>query len=63
MDREPTPDELAGMAWWNGMTDDERSSWLYLAGTAVPADAWAYYKSRINTDLTPGSARPGPSPG
>ena len=40
-----TDDEKAGMDWWNDLTTDERGSWLILAGSAVPADAWAYFKA------------------
>lgn len=43
-EREPTPDELAGMAWWNALTESERRMWLRAANTATPADAWAYFK-------------------
>jgi hypothetical protein len=32
-------DELAGLAWWNGMPDAERAQALAKAGTAVPAEA------------------------
>lgn len=43
--REPTADEIAGMRWWNALTEAERSKWLSVAGTAVAADAWAAFKS------------------
>ncbi|MER8758115.1 hypothetical protein NKH69_20920 [Mesorhizobium sp. M0976] len=43
-DREPTPDETAGMVWWNSLTESDRAGWLARAGSAVPADAWAAYK-------------------
>ena len=49
--REPTPDEAAGMAWWNSRTEAERAKALEAAGwraggtwTPSPADAWALYK-------------------
>ncbi|MER8428360.1 hypothetical protein [Mesorhizobium sp. M1403] len=41
-DREPTPDETAGIVRWNSLTDADRAAWLALAGSAVPADALAY---------------------
>lgn len=44
MSSEPTPDEEAGMAWWNALSEADRTRWLQQAGTAVPAIAWACYK-------------------
>lgn len=46
----PPPRDLAdaatGMAWWNGLTPDQRRFWMYCAGdTGVAADAWAAYKA------------------
>lgn len=46
MEREPTKDEAAGMAWWNGLNESERAYWLRETGTAVVADAWAEWKRR-----------------
>ena len=43
-DREPTPDETAGMVWWNSLSETDRADWLARAGSAVPADAWGAYK-------------------
>ncbi len=40
----PSPDEVAGMTWWNGLTETERGRWLRAAGSSVPADARATYK-------------------
>lgn len=40
-----TADERAGIAWWNLQSETERGAWLYLAGSAVPADAWEYFKA------------------
>ena len=34
------PDAEAGIRWFNSLTRDERSTWLRLAGSAIPADAW-----------------------
>jgi hypothetical protein len=36
--------ELAGIAWWNALTEAARADWLRCAGSATPADAWAEYK-------------------
>lgn len=38
-------DGALGMAWWNGLAPIDRGYWLRCAGSAVPADAWAYYKA------------------
>ncbi|RWB51883.1 MAG: hypothetical protein EOQ42_24755 [Mesorhizobium sp.] len=43
-DREPTPDETAGMVWWNSLAESDRAAWLARADSAVPADAWATYQ-------------------
>lgn len=43
-DRKPTPDETAGMVWWNSLTEADRAAWLARAGSAVPAEAWAAYQ-------------------
>lgn len=45
VEREATADEVAGMAWWNALSDDERGRWLRLADSAVPADAWERFKA------------------
>jgi hypothetical protein len=37
-------DDLAGMSWFNGLTDERRAYWLDQAGSAVPADAWSRFK-------------------
>ena len=40
---EPTPDELAGIAWWNGLTDVGRLYWMAVAASAgdpTKAGAW-----------------------
>ena len=39
-----TPDDRAGMAWWNSLTKPERARWLVEAGSARPVDAWRAYK-------------------
>lgn len=57
--RQPTADEIAGMHWWNSMTDAERAKALELAGwksggswTPSAADAWTAHKQRIGLDKT-----------
>lgn len=52
-------DEIAGMAWWNGMPEAERQEWTRHAGnTGVAADAWAEYKRRTpNRPLHPAELR------
>ena len=52
-DREPTPDETAGMVWWNSLAVSDRTAWLARAGSAVPADAWAAYKRLGNVERQP----------
>lgn len=35
-----------GVKWWNGLTEGERHSWLNLAGSARPVDAYREYLRR-----------------
>lgn len=42
--RIPTVDDLAGIAWWNGLTEQRRAYWCRVAQTATPKHAWDYYK-------------------
>jgi hypothetical protein len=42
-EREPTPYERAGMAWWNGLSERDRKRWLKTANTCVVAEAYACY--------------------
>lgn len=44
MNREPTPDEQAGMTWWNRMTEHERAYWCRVAESARPVDAWLAFQ-------------------
>ena len=37
-------DALEGIVWWNAMAEQDRTAWMKIAGSAVPADAWAAYK-------------------
>ena len=50
LEREPTADELAGIEWWNSMSEPRRADWLQLADSARPADAWAEFKRRSLDD-------------
>ena len=39
-------DAELGMAWWNGLGEDERAEWMERAGnTGVAADAWKAFKN------------------
>lgn len=40
-----TADDLAGMSWFNSLTDERRAYWLDQAGSSVAAHAWARFKS------------------
>jgi hypothetical protein len=33
-----------GMAWWNGMTEQQRLAALRAADTDCPAEAWAHWR-------------------
>lgn len=36
--------DVAGMAWWNGLSEADRRYWCLAAMTAVPAQAWKYFR-------------------
>ena len=38
-------DAELGMRWYNGLSRAERLRWHRVAGSAVPADAWAAFQS------------------
>lgn len=44
-----TPDELAGVAWWNGLSPDDRRAWSTLHGErpdgVTPAEAFAAWRA------------------
>lgn len=40
-----TTDDEIGMAWWNRISERERSQWLAIAGSARPVDGWRAYKN------------------
>jgi len=46
LNREPTADELAGIEWWNSISEPRQADWLQMAESARPADAWTEYKRR-----------------
>ena len=47
---EPSEDDIAGMAWWNGMNDADRKAWADRVGTGVARDAWELFKAE-NPDV------------
>jgi len=44
--REPRvpADALLGIAWYNGLTRQERARWHRIADSAIPADCWEAFK-------------------
>ncbi|MBL8388122.1 MAG: hypothetical protein JNK17_07905 [Hydrogenophaga sp.] len=36
--------DVAGMAWWNDLSEADRRYWCLAAMTAVPAQAWKYFR-------------------
>jgi hypothetical protein len=42
--RKPTEDDIAGMQWWNAMTEQQRSHWLQVSKSNVAQHAWDFYK-------------------
>lgn len=43
---EASPDDLLGVAWFNGISEFARAYWLAQAGSARPSDAWTAYKRK-----------------
>jgi hypothetical protein len=43
LNRKPTEQEAAGIAWWNALTEQQRAEWLRRANSARPSDAWKAY--------------------
>lgn len=39
-----TPDQAAGIAWWNGLSELQRAYFLSASGTVRVAEAWAWFK-------------------
>lgn len=35
---------MQGVLWWNALTETERTHWLTVANSAVPAAAWTAFK-------------------
>jgi hypothetical protein len=36
--------DFSGMTWWNGLSETDRRYWCLAAMTAVPAEAWKYFR-------------------
>jgi hypothetical protein len=43
----PTADEVAGMYWWNSMSERERSAVMQLAKANSVAEAWDWHKLTV----------------
>jgi hypothetical protein len=41
------PDEQRGIDWWNDLSEPARARWMGIAGSAIPADAWAAFKKDL----------------
>ena len=48
-----TNDDELGMAWWNGLTEQERKRWANLTGTGRAKDAWELFKGATRITLLP----------
>ncbi len=52
-ERKPTADELAGMAWWNNLSERERGAAMQLSKGNTAAEAWDWQKSVLETGEGP----------
>lgn len=43
--RQLTPDEQAGIDWWNDLTNERRAHWLSVARPPTVAGAWAAFRA------------------
>ena len=43
VDPKEDPD-VAGMTWWNNLPEADRRYWCLAAMSAVPAEAWKYFR-------------------
>jgi hypothetical protein len=50
-ERRPTADELAGIDWWNSLTEPARAFWIDSAGPSV-AHAWARRQQLVNAAIS-----------
>lgn len=48
-ERTPTSDEVAGMYWWNSMSEPQRSAVMQLAKANSVAEAWDWHKLTVET--------------
>ncbi len=44
---QPSPGDVLGLAWFNGLTEYQRCLWLTRAGSAAPADAYALFVATL----------------
>jgi len=49
-------DPQAGIDWWNGLTEDERLTWMGYANSAKPRDAWQAYLQKEAYDAAKNAA-------
>jgi hypothetical protein len=40
-------DAELGLKWWNNLTPEQRADWMQVAGSCVPAEAWALFKRGV----------------
>jgi hypothetical protein len=48
-DQAPSADEVAGIYWWNSMSENERGAVLHLAKANSVAEAWDWHKQALAT--------------
>jgi hypothetical protein len=61
MESRLTRDQVEGIAWWNGLTEDARKGWCLLSGETGQPEVWAYFKrvAANGTRATPRVVAPG----
>jgi hypothetical protein len=58
-------DDEIGMAWWNALSDQDRTKWASLARTGRAKDAWELFKAstEMRNDVSEPSRRRSPETG
>lgn len=46
-----------GMAWWDGLSEAEKTAWTHAAATVSRPEIWAFYKQQTGFGKVPDTPR------